>query len=165
MLLQAYCAAACPAVHVAQLAAALHQLQEILSAHEGALQNAMPGDAEDNADGASASAEFAPVLAAVLDPLMEMCRRSAEVLSPDSPARLDAGSQLDPSSYHVYLINCLAAMQVRCGASWLGSGLRGWLFTGWPCLVDAKHSASLQLQRYRCGTAHPGLQWRGRGMV
>lgn len=42
-----------------------------------------------------------------------LCRRSAEALSPNSPARLDDGLKLDPTAYHAYLINCLAAMQVR----------------------------------------------------
>lgn len=41
------------------------------------------------------------VLAAVLEPLLEMIRRSAEALSPDSPARLDDGGRLNPTAYRV----------------------------------------------------------------
>lgn len=41
------------------------------------------------------------VLSAVLEPLTEMIRRSAEALSPDSPARLDDGGRLDPTAYRV----------------------------------------------------------------
>ncbi len=37
--------------------------------------------------GRSSEAEFAPVLAAALDPLVEMCERSADSLQPDAPSR------------------------------------------------------------------------------
>lgn len=60
------------------MAAALHQLHEIMSAHEsemamGAAARAAAGGGGQSDDDA-ASDEFAPVLDAVLEPLIEMCR-------------------------------------------------------------------------------------------
>lgn len=37
--------------------------------------------------GRSSEAEFAPVLAAAVDPLVQMCERSADSLHPDAPSR------------------------------------------------------------------------------
>jgi hypothetical protein len=89
-------------------------LAEIITAHEGSLQAAAstrPQQQQPAADGSTAAAAAEPgslvedgmeaVLAAVLDPLLEMVRRSAEVLSPDSPARLDDGGRLDPTAHKV----------------------------------------------------------------
>ncbi|KAI8473219.1 MAG: component of oligomeric golgi complex 6 [Monoraphidium minutum] len=83
--------------------AALQTLAEIIAGHESALGGA-PG-----ADDADA---LAPVLAAAVDPLLEMCRRSGEALRPDSGARLDeAPATLDPSAQPVFMLNCVAAVQ------------------------------------------------------
>jgi hypothetical protein len=96
-------------------------LSEIITAHEGSLQAAalssrprqqqqQTADASDGSTAAEAAAAegvaaedsgLEAVLAAVLDPLLEMVRRSAEVLSPDSPARLDDGGRLDPTAHKV----------------------------------------------------------------
>jgi hypothetical protein len=96
-------------------------LLEIITAHEGSLQAAAltsrPPQQQQTADASAASSTAAEaaaaegaaaedssleaVLAAVLDPLLEMVRRSAEVLSPDSPARLDDGGRLDPTAHKV----------------------------------------------------------------
>jgi hypothetical protein len=91
-------------------------LAEIITAHEGSLQAAAstrPQQQQPPPDGSTpaAAAEFGStaddgmgaVLCAVLDPLLEMVRRSAEVLSPDSPARLDDGGRLDPTAHKVCL--------------------------------------------------------------
>jgi hypothetical protein len=88
-------------------------LSEIITAHEGSLQAAARSTRprqQQPADGSTAAAAesggaaedgLEAVLAAVLDPLLEMVRRSAEVLSPDSPARLDDGGRLDPTAHKV----------------------------------------------------------------
>uniref|UniRef100_A0A383VY11 Conserved oligomeric Golgi complex subunit 6 n=1 Tax=Tetradesmus obliquus TaxID=3088 RepID=A0A383VY11_TETOB len=103
----------------AQVSQAMQLLSEIITAHEGSLQAAglssstQQQQQQPAADGSTPAAEqgLEAVLAAVLDPLLEMVRRSAEALSPDSPARLDDGGRLDPTAHKVYTINCLAAMQ------------------------------------------------------
>ncbi|KAF6250612.1 component of oligomeric golgi complex 6 [Scenedesmus sp. NREL 46B-D3] len=111
----------------AQVSQAMQLLSEIITAHEGSLQAAastrpqqqpQAADGSDSSTAAAAAAEAGPaedgmdaVLAAVLDPLLQMVRTSAEVLSPDSPARLDDGGRLDPTAHKIYIINCLAAMQ------------------------------------------------------
>lgn len=56
---------------------------------------------------------FQPVLTAMVDPLVEMCSRSAEVLRANHPARLDGGAQLDPAAHGLYLINCIAVVEQR----------------------------------------------------
>ena len=43
--------------------------------------------------------ELGPVLAAVLDPLVEACERSAEALLPDAPSRVDEFANLDPTAH------------------------------------------------------------------
>lgn len=72
--------------------------------------HALPLQADPEQQTAGAE-EFASVLAAVIDPLVDACERSAEALSADVPTRVDEVSRLDPSAHRVYLINCLAAMQ------------------------------------------------------
>ncbi|KAI7838109.1 hypothetical protein COHA_008117 [Chlorella ohadii] len=57
--------------------------------------------------GSSSRADFAAVLAAVADPLAEMCSRSSEALNPAAASRVDEGSHLDPTDQRVYLVNCL----------------------------------------------------------
>ena len=57
---------------------ALAALAEVVGAFEEAL---------DPADARRGEAELAPVLAGALEPLLEMCERSAEALSVDHPAR------------------------------------------------------------------------------
>lgn len=65
------------------MAESLGQLVEIVAAFEESYE------ADGGAGGAASSeAEFAPVLAAAVDPLVEMCERSAEALTPDAPSRL-----------------------------------------------------------------------------
>jgi len=56
---------------------------------------------EDASGGVLGDDGLSGVLAAVLEPLLEMIRRSAEALSPDSPARLDDGGRLNPTAYRV----------------------------------------------------------------
>ncbi|CAL8463754.1 g3288 [Coccomyxa elongata] len=88
-----------------QVAESLGQLVEIVAAFEESYE------ADGGAGGAASSeAEFAPVLAAAIDPLVEMCERSSEALTPDAPSRVDERSNLTPSAKQIYLINCLAAM-------------------------------------------------------
>lgn len=94
-----------------QVGETLHMLSEILAAHELAL-----GVDEAEGEGGAAAEALNAVLAAALDPLVEMCERSAEAISTDSPARLDEVSNLDPTAYRVYLINCLAAMHATLAA-------------------------------------------------
>ncbi len=64
-----------------QVGEALAQLAEVVGAFEEAL---------DPADARRGEAELAPVLAGALEPLLEMCERSAEALSVDHPARRGA---------------------------------------------------------------------------
>ena len=64
------------------MAESLGQLVEIVAAFEESYE------ADGGAGGAASSeAEFAPVLAAAVDPLVETCERSAEALTPDAPTR------------------------------------------------------------------------------
>jgi hypothetical protein len=100
-----------------QVSQAMQLLAEIITAHEGSLQAAAstrpqqqqqaPADGSSSSAGSGGSSAeqdgMEAVLAAVLDPLLEMVRRSAEVLSPDSPARLDDGGRLDPTAHKVRL--------------------------------------------------------------
>lgn len=51
---------------------------EIVGAYESAYASGSDSASEE---------EFAPVLAAAIDPLLEMCERSAEGLSADAPSR------------------------------------------------------------------------------
>ncbi|EIE27799.1 component of oligomeric golgi complex 6 [Coccomyxa subellipsoidea C-169] len=93
-----------------QVAESLGQLMEIVAAFEESYE------ADGGAGGAASSeAEFAPVLAAAIDPLVEMCERSAEALTPDAPTRVDERSTLSPSAKQVYLTNCLSAMAAALG--------------------------------------------------
>ncbi len=64
-----------------QVAESMAQLLEIVVAFEEAL---------DPAAGRRGEAELAPVLAAALEPLLDMCERSAEALSVDHPSRRGA---------------------------------------------------------------------------
>jgi len=64
-----------------QVGEALAQLAEVVGAFEEAL---------DPADARRGEAELASVLAGALEPLLEMCERSAEALSVDHPARRGA---------------------------------------------------------------------------
>jgi len=81
----------------------LQLLSEVIAAYEASLQNSSAGSTAAQQPEASAedAAGLGPVLAAVLEPLLEMVMRSAEALSPDSPARLDDGGKLDPTAYKV----------------------------------------------------------------
>ncbi|KIZ02121.1 Conserved oligomeric Golgi complex subunit 6 [Monoraphidium neglectum] len=91
-----------------QVAATLATLSEIVAAHEGALGGSAAGG-----DGGGGGDEgMSQVLDAVLEPMLEMCRRSSEALRPDSGARLDeAPAQLDPSAQPAFLLNCVSAAQ------------------------------------------------------
>lgn len=93
-----------------QVAQTMQLLSEIIAAHESSLQHIpkqqqqLQQDDQPGADSSpddQATDELGPILSAVLDPLLEMVTRSAEALSPDSPARLDDGTKLDPTAYKV----------------------------------------------------------------
>lgn len=103
-------------VYMLQVIQTLQVLAEIMTAYEGSMQRSTATQQQQqSAAGEEAAAAAAGevaggvlgddglsgVLAAVLEPLVEMIRRSAEVLSPDSPARLDDGGRLDPTAYRV----------------------------------------------------------------
>ena len=62
-----------------QVAEGLAQLLDITKAFEESYNEA--------GTGRTSEAEFAPVLAAAVDPLVEMCERSADSLQPDAPSR------------------------------------------------------------------------------
>lgn len=86
-------------------------LAEIIAAYEGSIQHAVPlqqqqqpGPDGSRPDNQADDDGLGPVLSAVLDPLMEMVTRSAEALSPDSPARLDDGTKLDPTAHKVLTV-------------------------------------------------------------
>ena len=70
---------------------------EIIDAHETALEFSHP--APSVTAGASDGDLMGPVLGAVVDPLVEMCERSAEALTPDAPSRVDEVTRIDPSAY------------------------------------------------------------------
>ncbi|KAJ9507813.1 hypothetical protein QJQ45_019281, partial [Haematococcus lacustris] len=117
-----------------QLLEAVHGMLEVVRAHESALGAgaAPPGiqgvagtdaDKDGNVGGGE---ELGPILAAMLDPIVEACQLSAEALLPDAPSRVDpvnssargaAGpwGALDPRARHVYLMNCLAHMATALG--------------------------------------------------
>ena len=89
----------------------LHQLLEIVTAYESALETTAPpaptrgsGGAANPSDGGASTdlsreGDLSPVLSAVLDPLVEACRRSAEALTPDAPTRVDEYANLDPTAH------------------------------------------------------------------
>eukprot|EP00798_Chlamydomonas_sp_ICE-L_P018575 gene18575-25084_t len=91
-----------------QVVETVHQLMEIINAHESALEsNPDPASSTDNSEGD----EFVgSILSAVVDPLAEMCERSAEALTPDAPSRVDEISKIDPCAHRIYLINCLSSV-------------------------------------------------------
>ncbi|GAX74715.1 hypothetical protein CEUSTIGMA_g2163.t1 [Chlamydomonas eustigma] len=92
-----------------QVAETMHQLLEIISAYESAMEsNPLPPGHP--AQDAAAESEISPVLAAVLDPLMDACERGAEALKPDAPSRVDEVAKIDPSAHRIYLINCIVAI-------------------------------------------------------
>lgn len=62
----------------AQATEGVKQLGEIVASFEAAFEGT---------DGATGEAEFAPVLAAVVDPLLIVFERSAEALAPNAPTR------------------------------------------------------------------------------
>ena len=95
----------------------MHQLLELVSAYESALESAPAPTARGTGGDGSASssqqqdawasvadAELGPVLAAVLDPLLEACERSAEALTPDAPSRVDEFAKLDPCAHRCELM-------------------------------------------------------------
>ena len=96
-----------------QVSESLHQLLEIVSAYESALETTPAPPSRAGARGPSGSGtplpsdeagalpdgELGPVLAAVLDPLVEACVRSAEALTPDAPTRVDEYAKLDPTAH------------------------------------------------------------------
>ena len=94
----------------------MHQLLELVSAYESALDSApAPATRGAGGDGGTSSqqqdawssvadAELGPVLAAVLDPLLEACERSAEALTPDAPSRVDEFAKLDPCAHRCELM-------------------------------------------------------------
>jgi conserved oligomeric Golgi complex subunit 6 len=69
----------------------MHQLLEIIDAYEATYE----GGQDDVGD------DFEAVLAATVDPLVEMCERSAEALSVDAPSRrARAGNRQTTASHH-----------------------------------------------------------------
>ncbi len=89
----------------------MHHLLEIINAYETAMESRPHAGPSTNGSSSSSSPDdLGPVLSAVLEPLTEMCERSAEALTPDAPSRVDEVARLDPSAHHVYLVNCLAAV-------------------------------------------------------
>ncbi|EFJ50082.1 component of oligomeric golgi complex 6 [Volvox carteri f. nagariensis] len=99
-----------------QVAETVHHLLEILNAYESAMESRPQPQTQ-----TPALHDLGPVLSAVLDPLAEMCDKSAEALTPDAPSRVDEVARLDPAAHRIYLINCLAAvwavLQHRAAAS------------------------------------------------
>ena len=63
-----------PLCFYVQVAATLQTLSEVMNAYESALHSEASGG-DDGEDGASGAQGFAAVLDAILDPLLEMCRR------------------------------------------------------------------------------------------
>lgn len=100
-----------PPLLLQQVAETVHHLLEIINAYETAMESRPTAGPSSNGSSASLQPdELGPVLSAVLEPLTEMCERSAEALTPDAPSRVDEVARLDPSAHHVYLVNCLAAV-------------------------------------------------------
>lgn len=62
----------------AQVGESLQALVDIVGAFE---------ESYDTASGRASVVEFAPVLAAAIDPVIDMCERSAEALTPNAPSR------------------------------------------------------------------------------
>mmetsp|Transcript_20960 Transcript_20960/g.45865 ORF Transcript_20960/g.45865 Transcript_20960/m.45865 type:complete len:707 (+) Transcript_20960:171-2291(+) len=96
-----------------QVAETSHQVLEIITAYESALE-ASP--APQQGGSGAPNDELSPVLGAVLDPLVEMCERSAEALTPDAPSRVDEVARLDPAAHRIYLINCLSSVMNALGS-------------------------------------------------
>ncbi|MEW5300794.1 MAG: hypothetical protein WDW36_003699 [Sanguina aurantia] len=115
----------------AQVTDSITQLIEIVAAFEGALESGPTPSAPEPTRTTAAHHQpphpsrdphrtpcptpppadaLNPVLSAVLDPLVSMCERSAEALTPNAPSRVDESPVLDPAAHSVYLINCLSAV-------------------------------------------------------
>jgi hypothetical protein len=69
-----------------QVAETMHGLSEIMHAYESAFHESPVSTPK---GGVAPDAELEPVLAAVLEPLVEMCVSSAEAVSADAPSRVD----------------------------------------------------------------------------
>lgn len=97
-----------------QVAEAVHHLLEILNAYETAMESCpqpKPLSSTGSVQSAGGTSEdLGPVLSAVLDPLAEMCEKSAEALLADAPSRVDEVARLDPAAHRIFLVNCLASV-------------------------------------------------------
>lgn len=133
----------CPA----QVPQTLQLLTDIIAAHESSLHNASPTKKQqqdtdkdkDSSASTDAGDDLSPVLSAVLDPLLDMVMRSAEALSPDSPARLDDGGKLDPTAHKVITGTCQQGqldlapplLALYCGGQWIA--VRSLILNGCWC--------------------------------
>ena len=75
---------------------ALQQLADIIASFEASYEASQ---------GESVEAEFAPILSAAVDPLVQVIQRSSEALSPTSPSRCGG---LPPAVIHNALERCVA---------------------------------------------------------
>lgn len=91
-----------------QVAETLHMLVEVLNAYEATMESSGGAATEDE--------QLASLLSAVLDPLIDMCERSAEALTPDAPSRVDDVYKMDPTAHKVYLINALSQVYNTLGS-------------------------------------------------
>ena len=91
------------------MAEGVKQLREIVASFEAAYEAS---------DGRTGEAEFAPVLAAVVDPLLTVCERSAEALAIDAPTRCRAQSVTDSHSHGSHVVCsywcCLQRLPWQC---------------------------------------------------
>jgi len=85
--------------------------------HAGGDERSEEEDEDEDADG-----DFLAVVDAVVDPLLEACRRGGEVLSPHSAARLGGAAGLDPAAHPTYLANCYEGARAALAAVAAGAG-------------------------------------------
>jgi len=141
-------------------------------AHETALSAPEASAAGGSAGGAgagesAADAAFRPVLDAMLEPLLELAARSAAPLARNAPSGPGGGAGADPTAHHVYLLNCLAAVQARlaphacAGRPALAlaervEGLLGELVAGAAARIMAPCGAADVVDRIRFYRTQPG---------
>lgn len=81
-----------------QVTELLHQLRELITTFVSAFNS--------NQEQRKAEKEFAPILDAIVDPALQMCKNSSALLTDKR-----VGKSPEPAAEHIFLINCLAAIR------------------------------------------------------
>jgi hypothetical protein len=109
---------------------AMALLKDLAAAHASSMADGGGGggsgrrrqEGEEGEGDAAADDDFSAVVDAMVDPLLEACRRGGEVLSPHSASRLGGAAALDPAAHPTYLANCYEAVRGALGGLVVGQG-------------------------------------------